>query len=334
MQARSRDQGRGITKGELLKIVPFTRRQLTELCGEGLLPSLQRSSRPGSKKPVYEWDASIVEQAKVLYHLLQWNHSHQWAALPLWLRGYAVEFAPLRQQWLDFIDANLQMEGEEDYPGDEPEDHISRAVDRMKDRWKHTPTRYRPEPFQQFGMEGLETYALWAEFFLNGLLVADYELGETTFAAMFAKDFLPRLQTIQEILALPRLREVIEQATPGAWEQARLDYMTLCQFFQTFSAPQAEEDPDGVFLGLFAVGGFHLVLVALAIRQRGYGHWIDDAFAWVNKLLADPETQATLAWLADPAIRARLTGPEGQALLIERLAQRRAESPGGNDGGG
>src|SRR5712692_8427330 len=122
MQARSVDQGKGITKDELLKIVPFTRRQLTQLCGEGLLPSLQRGSRPGSNKPVYVWDESIVERAKFLYNLLQWNRSHQWAALPLWLRGYAVEFAPLQQQWLDVIDANLQMQGEEDYPGDEPED--------------------------------------------------------------------------------------------------------------------------------------------------------------------------------------------------------------------
>lgn len=251
--------------------------------------------------------------------------------MPLWLRGHPVGFAPIRQQWLDAIDANLQVtqgNEQEDYPGDEPEDHISRAVDRMRDKWKHTPTRHRPEPFQQFGMEGLETYALWAEFFLDWLLVADYELGETTFAAMFAEDFLPWLQTLQEILALPRLREVIEKATPEAWQQARLDYTTLCQFLQTFSAPQAEEDQDGVFLGLFAVGGFHLVPVALAIRQRGYGHWIDDAFAWVSKRLADPETQSLLAWAADPAIRARLTGPEGQALLIERLSQRRAESPG------
>ncbi len=332
MQASSRDQGRGITKDELLKIVPFTRRQLTELCGEGLLPPLQRGSRPGSNKPVYVWDASIVERAKFLYNLLQWNRSHRWVGLPLWLRGYAVEFAPLRQQWLDSIDANLQafMQGneEEDFPGDEPEDHISRAIDRMKDRWKHTPTRHRPEAFQQFGMEGIEVYALWAEFCLDGLLVADYELGETTFATMLAEDFLPRLQTLQEILALPRLREVMEQAPPEAWEQARLDYMTLCQFLQTFSAPQAEEDPDGVFLGLFTVGGVLLVPVALAIRQRGYGHWIDDGFAWVSKRLADPEMQTTLAWAAAPEIRARLSDPEGRAWLVEQLARRRAESPG------
>ncbi len=154
------------------------------------------------------------------------------------------------------------------------------------------PARYRPESFQLPGMEGLEAYALWAEFFLAGLLVADYDLGETTFAAMFALGFLPQLQTLQEILALPRLREVIEQATPEAWGQARLGYMTLRQFLHVLNPTSEQEDPkvEGFFLWIFTLGGFHLVPVALAIRQRGYGRWIDGAFAWVNKQFADPET--------------------------------------------
>ena len=229
MQTSSVDLGKGITKAELLKIVPFTRRQLTELCGEGFLPPLQRGSLPGSNKPVYMWDESIVELAKFLYDLLQWDRTHQWVVLPLWLRGYAVDFASLRQRWLQSIDANLQalMQGteEEGYPGDEPEDHISRAVDRLKERWKHTPTRYRPELLRQLG---LEAFAQWTEVFWDVLLVADYALDETTFAVTLAKDSLSWLRMLQEILTLPRLREVIEKATPEAWQQARLDYTTLC----------------------------------------------------------------------------------------------------------
>ena len=65
--------------------------------------------------------------------------------------------------------------------------------------------------------------------------------------------------------------------------------------------------PKWVYHLSFAAGGFYLVPVALAIRYWGYGHWIDDAFAWVNEQLADPDTQA---W------------------LTEQLAQHRGESPG------
>lgn len=176
----------------------------------------------------------------------------------------------------------------------------------------------------------MEINALLAEFFFDGLLIADYDLGETAFAADFAEDLLPQLQALQEILAFPHLREVIEQATPEAWEQARLDYMALRQFLHALNHASEEEDSevDGFFLWIFTLGGFHLIPVALAIRQRGYGHWIDNAFARVNELFADPETQANLVWAADPAIRGRLTGPEGPALLMERFALRRAKSPG------
>ena len=67
-------------------------------------------------------------------------------------------------------------------------------------------------------------------------------------------DVLAGCPKIQEILALPRLREVIEQAPPEAWEQARLDYMTLCQFLRTFAGSPKQEDPEGMFPWLFTLG--------------------------------------------------------------------------------
>ncbi len=117
----------------------------------------------------------------------------------------------------------------------------------------------------------------------------------------------PWLQTLQEILVIPQLCEVIEQAMPEEWAQARLDYATLCQFCQALFAPATQAHPKEVNLLLFVGAGFYLVPVAIAIRYRGYDHWIDDAFAWASDLLDDPDV---LAWLA------------------EQLAQRRAESPG------
>jgi hypothetical protein len=131
--------------------------------------------------------------------------------------------------------------------------------------------------------------------------------GNTRLQEQFAEDSLPWLQTLQEILAIPQLREVIEQATLEEWEQARLDYATLCQFCQTLFAPATQTQPKGVNLLLFVGGGFYLILVALAIQYRGYGHWIDDAITWANELLDDPDIQN---WFA------------------EQLAQRPAESPG------
>jgi len=71
MQASSINQGREISKDKLLKIAPFSKGQLTKIYRAGYLPRPQRRSRPGSNKPVYFWDESVVEQATLVYDLLQ-----------------------------------------------------------------------------------------------------------------------------------------------------------------------------------------------------------------------------------------------------------------------
>lgn len=294
-------------------------RQLTELRGKGWLPELQRRSRPGSNKPVNVWDESAVEQALFLFELLEVSHADHWVRQALWFRGHQVDFAPIRQRWLDSIDAYLQAftQGE----GHDPRDNLNDAVSELKRKWGHTPTQYRPEPIRRLGLEG---YAQWTEDLWDVLLIPDPDeatlaeilalvplldaAGENTqVREQVAEDSLPWLQTLQKVLAIPQVRQVIEQATPEEWERARLDYMTLCQFCQTLFAPATQAQPKEFTLLLFVGAGSHLVPMALAIRYAGYDHWIDDAFAWVSDLLDDPDTIARLA---------------------EQLARRGTESPG------
>lgn len=306
MQANSVNQHREISKADLLRIAPFSKRQLAEAYRTGWLPRPRRRSYPGSKKPVYYWDASISDHATMLYGLLHWSRVDQRVRLPLWLRGYQVDFAPLRQAWLDSIDAYLgaytQGNGEDDDPADEPEDHISRAIMQLKDKWKHIPASRRPEDLQRLGLEAM---GQGMELFLGMLLVPGYELNETTFAEVLARvsaegnraqpqgelheGFSSWLSRLQEILALPRVREAIEQATPEAWEQARRDYLTLCEFAQILLAPVAQIHPvpEEMYVLLFGAVGSHLVPVALALRYWKHGDWIDEAFAWMSDNLND-----------------------------------------------
>lgn len=317
MQVSNVKQQGEISKADLLQIAPFSKRQLARMYRAGYLPLPQRRPRSGGKEPVYFWDESVVERATLLYDLLQLRRSDDQARLALWLRGYQVDFAPIRRRWLDSIGAYLQAftQGELD----DPLDNINNVVEEMKKKWGHIPTQYRPEPFRRLG---LEDYAQWTEYFWAALLVP--ELSEAMFAEVFAVlqmigaaegDTQPPdefaeswLRMLQEVLAMPQLREAIEQATPEAWEQARLDYETLCQFCRTFFAPATQTHPKWVNLLQFVVGGFYLVPVALAIRYWEYDQWIDDAVAWANEFLNDPNLQA---W----------------------LAQRRAESQSDNAGG-
>ena len=323
MQANSVNQHRGICKDDLLRIAPFSKRQLAEVYRAGLLPRPQRRSQPGSKKPVYYWDESIGEQAALLYGLLQWWRLDHRLRLPLWLRGYQVDITPLRQGWLNSIDAYLQAytQGE----ADDPRDNISDVISELEYKWEHTPTPHRPEDLRQLGPAAL---ALAMELFLNVLLVPDYEPDEMEFAQVFAslhaasgraqqqqekvtEDFFSWLPMFQEILAFPRLREALERATSVAWEQARVDYLTFCQFAKNILAPVAiiHPVPEIMYVLLVAAVGLYLVPIAVAMRYWGYGEWIDDAFEWFSELSADLDM-------------------EEQACLAEQLAQHRAKSPG------
>src|SRR6266704_951623 len=186
--------------------------QLNEWRNKGWLPELQRRSCPGKKSPVYVWDERAVEQALYLLDLLQVSRADHWVRLALWLRGYQVDFVPIRQRWLDSIDAYLQAftQGE----ADNPLDNITDVVSQLESKWEHTPTRHRPELLRRLGLGG---YAQWTELFLDVLLVP--ELDGATFAEVlailnaagsdtrlqeqFAEASLPWLQTLQEILAIP-----------------------------------------------------------------------------------------------------------------------------------
>src|SRR5713101_5850093 len=177
MQMNSVDWEKDMTQEDFLEVLYETQqiysspRQLTELRSKGWLPELQRRSSPGSKKPLYVWDEPAVEQALYLHDLLQVSRADHWVRLALWLKGYQVDFAPIRQRWLNSIDAYLQTftQGKSDDPLDNINDVVYQPGG-MKSKWEHTPTRHRPEPLRRLGVE---KYAQWTELFWDALLVPD-----------------------------------------------------------------------------------------------------------------------------------------------------------------
>lgn len=84
----------GITKDELLTLLErsgrpgFTKRRLTQLISERLLPSPKRTSQAGTNKPVYVWEPEVIERATILYDLLQQKIARHQLFLALWLAGY------------------------------------------------------------------------------------------------------------------------------------------------------------------------------------------------------------------------------------------------------
>ena len=320
MQTSSRGQGREITKDELLKIAPFSKGQLTKIYRAGYLPRPYRRSRPGSNEPVYFWDESILDQAKFLYERLEWDPSYQRARLPLWLRGYPVEFAPLKRDWQRSLDPAMRPLTQS--KAADPLDIITDIVSQLEYKWEHTPTRYRPEPIKE---HGLARSAWLMETLLSFLYVADFEQFEMTFGTG-EEDPIPWVEAVHEILVVPHIYEAMKQATPEVWEQARQDYMALCQLLRTVVAPLTQDgNLEDLCMYLFPFGGFFLVPVALSMRHWGYGYWIDDGFAWVNNWLAKPDTQAWFTkmskLLADPEVRGHLHEPAVRMRIIQHLTE-------------
>jgi hypothetical protein len=125
MRKKYVDQQAGITQDDLLTILEqsgrpnFTKRRLTQLTSEGILPSLRRTSQAGSNKPVYVWEREVIEQAKYLYDLIEQGHERRQLRIALWLGGYDVPFESILRDWIQPIDILLHnLTGGEQDPED------------------------------------------------------------------------------------------------------------------------------------------------------------------------------------------------------------------------
>ena len=327
----------GITQDEVLDVLKragrpnFNKRLLTRFSSRtvGLLPTLRRTSRPGSNTPVYVWNEEVIEQIVALYDFMErGQRDYHNRLLYLWLRGYEVPFEPILKLWLQPAEAALHAitDGAED-----ADDMLWRVSTFIFEHWLPT-WRFSPQPDPTIRQMGIDTYQILVEFMLSAFLVPNYEpdeslltptlsipqkVGETTEIHQRdhtdtppptpSEDAWAWLRTFQEIFSLAQLREALLQVTGEEWAQAREDYRTLCQWLHTVTevlnsveSLNLLSDPDmQVFRDrLFLLGGFTLVPLVLSARYYGYSCWIDQGITWVNEKLAD---------LSDPEVREQLS---------------------------
>ena len=90
---------------------------------------------------------------------------------------------------------------------------------------------------------------------------------------------------VHDVFTLTHLREAIQEATDDQWEQARADYLHLCQLFsflgefvQSLGSPPFPQFPEQFFINWKLEGMVWLLVPFLSIRYRGYGQELDMAF--------------------------------------------------------
>jgi hypothetical protein len=253
MRKNNVDQQAGITQDDLLTILEqsgrpnFTKRRLTQLTSEGLLPPLRRTAQAGSNKPVYVWEREVIEQAKYLYDLIERGNARHRLFLALWLGGYNVPFAPILRHWIHPIDTLLHnLTGGEQDPQDALDQISSSLVQYVEPKW-----RFSPRPDEVIRAVGIDAGRDLMEFFLDVLAVPAYEPDETSSEGV--QETLQRINNIaqanadpeetlswvlslREIFTLPRYRNALMNATVEEWTQARDDYLTLCHLLHQLAA--------------------------------------------------------------------------------------------------
>jgi hypothetical protein len=302
-----------MTQDELLTILEqserpnFTKRRLTQLTSEGLLPQPRRTSQAGSNAPVYVWKLEVIEQATLLYDLIERRIAHHQLFLALWLIGYDVPFEPILRRWTQPIDVLLHnLTGGAQDP-DEALWQISKSfVQYIEPKWK-----FSPRPDEVIHAVGIAKWQVLMEFFLAVLAVPTYELDEqgseelqgalqkvnqVAQTNVDSKETLSWVLSLRKVFALPCYREALTNATVEEWAQARDDYLALCQFLQQLaalfprrSARLTAEMRDALFL----YGGSKLPPLLLALRRAGYGDRVDEALAilsdFLDGILNDPD---------------------------------------------
>jgi hypothetical protein len=177
MQKKNVDYQAGITQDELLAILEqaarphFTKRRLTQLTSERLIPPLRRISRAGSNSPVYVWEQVVIEQAKYLYDLVEQGYARHQRFLALWLGEYDVAFEPILQHWIQPVDTLLHnlTDGEQD--PDEALFHISSIFAQyIEPKW-----RFSPRPNEVIRSVGIDAWSELMEFLFGMLAVPAYE---------------------------------------------------------------------------------------------------------------------------------------------------------------
>ncbi|HCI82233.1 MAG TPA: hypothetical protein DHW02_21375 [Ktedonobacter sp.] len=307
MRKNNVSQQAGITQDELLTILKqsgrpnFTKRRLTHLTSEGFLPQPRRTSHAGSNAPVYVWKPEVIEQATILYDLIEQRMVRHQLFLALWLIGYDVPFEPILRHWTQPLDVLLHnLTGGAQDP-DEALWHISESlVQFIEPKWK-----FSPRPDEVIREVGVDAWRDFMEFMLSLLAVPDYEPDETSYEGVRRTllkmnkiaqvnvdpdETLSEVASLRKVFTLPRYRDALLNATVEEWMHVREDYLTFCQLLHQLASlfPQRNARlTEEMRQALFLKGGSMLLPLLLAVRYAGYGDRIDEALAYLSEMLND-----------------------------------------------
>lgn len=287
----------------------FTERQLTDFRHKQLLPTLQRDKQPGSRKPLYLWDESVIAQAAYLHDLLQWDRQHDRLYLPLWLAGYDISLRAVQRIVLRFIERHLSRLTQGKTDVEDILDEVSTLIyERMLPRWKYSPRK--SAPIHSLGVETwAEIVELTFDFLATPLYEPDLELliDLALRLAQLQKEQSSEIKTdpeslfqtatgIQGILkqlsplfSIPILKEAVELATPEEWLQVRYYYQVLrntVDFITVeLNACLPEPIPDALLYRIAMNGALYTLPCFLSLLRHGHIDFLAQGERYIHTLV-------------------------------------------------
>lgn len=295
-----------------------TLRQLADWRHKDLLPPLEREKGQG-RAAKYVWTQSdIVKQAAIIHDLLCcWYGRTEWLALPRWLLGYEVPIEEVRRMFLLSTERALaaMTQGETDL--EELEEHLKDVASNLIYRWKYS-ARPMPSNFKEATPEDREA-AL--DFLIQLFANKDYQPNEEQLASAWrgletkhktngatapgasgeSPELLLLTRFVNKHLSLQRRHDAVVEATAEEWEQAHRDFRDTLALLTTFYKllPPFARFPRlpswwmqvRMQYNLLVEFGQLLLPALLALRQDGYGDWIEMGLAKAQEFLTDPEVR-------------------------------------------
>lgn len=309
----------------------WTPRQMTALRGEGFLPTLTR--QPGTTRNV--WSEKDLEQVVAVYDCWEECASNRVTlTLMLWLQGYKISLDRLREFYERTSNEYLQRLTHGETEQEAILDEISRTMLAFFGKLKYMPG-FAAQRKKADNMEQVEGVT---EALLDALAVDDPERatemlysflsnaegaiekmakGEAFFEEELGEQPQRIAAILHDTLTLTHLHEAIQMATREQWDQARDDYLRLCQLCNMFGGilatygPPVPTLPEWFIVRWKTLGALWLIAPFLSTRYWGYGQEFDTVFKKTYELITDTEANKMLATLASEG-RLFSPSPTGQ----------------------
>jgi hypothetical protein len=277
--------------------IPISKRVLTDWRAKGYLPPLQVKGLGQGKGKTYFWsDTEVIEQALLVDEALQSNFRGKRILITLWLFGYDLPSALIREHLLDGLGKFAKMARGENQGRGAIEEHIDDLTVKYYSVAAKYPQLELPGDMPPAAMEMVlnifvnPTYDLTDAPFEDGIaasLEAESK-GESgadgTLKAVShderARDTQAIWRFVHDHFSLSHIQAALTNATSEDLRQAQTDIKFLFDFVgrEFFNKPEIEKLRELRVSAAYSLG-ILLTIIDLTLRRQGLNHLVDQCLS-------------------------------------------------------